>query len=191
MIVIAARCAKSTSCVASVVAMLCFPCTLAPKHVRHLLRLYRVLVSGGTAPAQNSWPQRPSSPVHLPVQRLEPHVHPACSSSYSLQSPAHRLHNDPASAALVLPPGMPAAGRVTATAIAPPCVMERGMALSCRPYVTSLILGCDLVPRLNGATLATLRAELAQVDWVAGVQGRLAEHSLVQVRGAARIYASL
>lgn len=50
-----------------------------------------------------------------------------------------------------------------------------------RPYVKSVFLGEDLVPRLNADSLASLQAELRQVDWRGQLQRNIEEHEYVQV----------
>jgi len=49
--------------------------------------------------------------------------------------------------------------------------------------VKSVLLGEDLVPRLNADSLKALQEELRQVDWRGQLQRNIEEHKYVQVRG--------
>lgn len=57
---------------------------------------------------------------------------------------------------------------VSCIAFAPPAVMSPCLAAACRPYVTSVVLNHDVVPRFNAHSLALLQQEL-QVRWLGSV----------------------
>mmetsp|Transcript_8586 Transcript_8586/g.21447 ORF Transcript_8586/g.21447 Transcript_8586/m.21447 type:complete len:389 (-) Transcript_8586:1379-2545(-) len=105
---------------------------------------------------------------------------------------AHLAHNEDRVRRFLMPPAAfhchgPQAAKVgvTATCFASPCTMNKDMAQSCRPYVKSVFLGEDLVPRLNADSLASLQAELRDVDWRGQLQRNIEEHKYVQSLRAA------
>ncbi|KAG2493305.1 hypothetical protein HYH03_008441 [Edaphochlamys debaryana] len=90
---------------------------------------------------------------------------------------------EPARAAAI-PPEL-----VSAVAFAPAAAMSAPLAALCRPYVTSVVLGHDVVPRFDANSLGLLREELTTVDWFAELQRTLMEHTLGRagsVNGRAR-----
>ncbi|XVF80936.1 hypothetical protein PTKIN_Ptkin15bG0115600 [Pterospermum kingtungense] len=51
----------------------------------------------------------------------------------------------------------------------PPCVSKE-LAESCSDFVTTVVMKDDIVPRLSAASLATLRSEILQTDWMSVVE---------------------
>lgn len=51
----------------------------------------------------------------------------------------------------------------------PPCV-SRELAESCSAYVTTVVMQDDIIPRLSVASLARLRNEVVQTDWMSVIE---------------------
>uniref|UniRef100_A0A2P2J7P5 Fungal lipase-type domain-containing protein n=3 Tax=Rhizophora mucronata TaxID=61149 RepID=A0A2P2J7P5_RHIMU len=51
----------------------------------------------------------------------------------------------------------------------PPCV-SKGLAESCSDFVTTVVMQDDIVPRLSAASLARLRIEILQTDWMSLIE---------------------
>ncbi|KAK0582255.1 hypothetical protein LWI29_023454 [Acer saccharum] len=51
----------------------------------------------------------------------------------------------------------------------PPCV-SRELAESCSDFVTTVVMQDDIIPRLSAASLARLRNEILQTDWMSVVE---------------------
>ncbi|GIL75834.1 hypothetical protein Vretimale_5550 [Volvox reticuliferus] len=109
--------------------------------------------------------------------------------SYRLQLVGHSLGGGVAAlAAIMLREGLVEAARTAAippeliscVAFAPPAILSASLAELCRPYVTSVVLNNDIVPRFNATSLARLQEELRDVDWYAELQRTIMDHTLVK-----------
>ncbi|GFR47290.1 hypothetical protein Agub_g8977, partial [Astrephomene gubernaculifera] len=69
---------------------------------------------------------------------------------------------------------------VSCIAFAPPAVMTPELAEACRPYVTSVVLNNDIVPRFNAASLALLQEELQGIDWFGELQQTILDHTTLR-----------
>ncbi|GLC32984.1 hypothetical protein PLESTB_000383500 [Pleodorina starrii] len=109
--------------------------------------------------------------------------------SYRLQLVGHSLGGSVAALAAVMlreqlvevartaaiPPEL-----ISCVAFAPAAAMSPPLAELCRPYVTSVVLNNDIVPRFNAASLARLHEELREVDWYSELQRTVMDHTLVK-----------
>ncbi|KAG2450531.1 hypothetical protein HYH02_005032 [Chlamydomonas schloesseri] len=114
---------------------------------------------------------------------------PGGSSPYRLELVGHSLGGSVAAlVAAMLREGLVEVARsagvpphlVSCTAFAPPAVMSPCLAAACRPYVTSVVLNHDVVPRFNADSLALLQQELQGVDWFAELQRTVMEHTMMK-----------
>ncbi|KAG2440924.1 hypothetical protein HXX76_003777 [Chlamydomonas incerta] len=114
---------------------------------------------------------------------------PGGAAPYRLELVGHSLGGSVAALmAAMLREGLVEVGRsagvpphlVSCTAFAPPAVMTPCLAAACRPYVTSVVLNHDVVPRFNADSLALLQQELQGVDWFAELQRTVMEHTMMR-----------
>jgi len=74
----------------------------------------------------------------------------------------------------------PAFGRASAIAIACPAVLTSELAAACAPFVTTLVCGADLVPRISPAAMDALRAEVLASSWGTALAAEVRGHAAVR-----------
>ena len=74
----------------------------------------------------------------------------------------------------------PAFARASAIAIACPAVVTAELASACAPFVTTIVCGADLVPRISPAAVDALRGEVLASSWGSALAAEVRAHSAVR-----------
>ncbi|XP_058084224.1 uncharacterized protein LOC131231890 isoform X2 [Magnolia sinica] len=72
----------------------------------------------------------------------------------------------------------------------PPCVSKE-LAENCASYVSTVVLQDDIIPRLSAASLARLRNEILQTDWMSVLEGEDWKRFLELVTNAKQVVSSV